>query len=72
MYRDQFGDFACGYWGLKGERRSREITLAENEMPGVLEMRKRYGPTKPLTGAKIFISCYSATLTLDIRSPSSK
>ena len=19
MYRDQFGEFACGYWGLKGE-----------------------------------------------------
>ena len=18
MYRDQFGEFACGYWGLKG------------------------------------------------------
>ena len=20
MYRDQFGEFACGYWGLKGFR----------------------------------------------------
>lgn len=38
-----------------------EITLAENEMPGVLEMRKRYGPTKPLKGAKIFISYYINT-----------
>lgn len=27
--------------------------MAENEMPGLMEMRKKYGPTKPLTGAKI-------------------
>ena len=23
IYRDQFGEFVCGYWGLKGEPRAR-------------------------------------------------
>src|SRR5437773_3382281 len=27
--------------------------LAENEMPGLMALRKKYGPTKPLTGARI-------------------
>jgi adenosylhomocysteinase len=31
----------------------REIMLAENEMPGLMALRKKYGPTKPLTGARI-------------------
>ncbi|KDR80433.1 hypothetical protein GALMADRAFT_92837 [Galerina marginata CBS 339.88] len=31
----------------------REIELAENEMPGLLFLRKKYGATKPLTGARI-------------------
>lgn len=31
----------------------KEITLAENEMPGLMAMRAKYGPTKPLKGAKI-------------------
>ena len=22
MYRDQFGEFVCGYWGLKGYKES--------------------------------------------------
>src|ERR671913_838720 len=30
-----------------------EITLAENEMPGLMAMRERYGTTKPLAGARI-------------------
>ena len=21
MYRDQFGEFVCGYWGFKGKKR---------------------------------------------------
>ena len=29
------------------------MELAENEMPGLMEMRKRYGPSKPLKGARI-------------------
>jgi adenosylhomocysteinase len=34
-------------WGRK------EIELAENEMPGLMALRKKYGPQKPLTGARI-------------------
>lgn len=40
-------DISLADWGRK------EIELAENEMPGLMEMRKRYGPSKPLKGAKI-------------------
>jgi len=31
----------------------KEINLAENEMPGLMAMRKKYGPLKPLKGARI-------------------
>ncbi|KAJ1553280.1 S-adenosyl-L-homocysteine hydrolase, partial [Cladochytrium tenue] len=31
----------------------KEIELAENEMPGLMSLRERYGPTKPLAGARI-------------------
>lgn len=31
----------------------REIMLAENEMPGLMSLRKKYGQDKPLTGARI-------------------
>jgi len=34
-------------WGRK------EIALAENEMPGLMTLRKQYGTTKPLKGARI-------------------
>ncbi len=34
-------------WGRK------EIMLAENEMPGLMALRKKYGQSKPLTGARI-------------------
>lgn len=27
--------------------------MAENEMPGLMACRKKYGPTKPLKGARI-------------------
>ncbi|BES89237.1 adenosylhomocysteinase [Nesidiocoris tenuis] len=30
-----------------------ELTIAENEMPGLMALRKRYGPSKPLKGANI-------------------
>lgn len=29
------------------------IDIAENEMPGLMSLRKKYGPTKPLKGARI-------------------
>jgi adenosylhomocysteinase len=31
----------------------KEINLAENEMPGLMALREKYGKTKPLTGARI-------------------
>ena len=31
----------------------KEINLAENEMPGLMALREKYGETKPLTGARI-------------------
>lgn len=40
-------DISLADWGRK------EISLAENEMPGLMVMRKKYGPSKPLKGAKI-------------------
>jgi len=34
-------------WGRK------EISLAENEMPGLMALREKYGKSKPLTGARV-------------------
>jgi adenosylhomocysteinase len=31
----------------------KEITIAECEMPGLMALRKKYGPSKPLSGARI-------------------
>ena len=31
----------------------KEIMLAENEMPGLMAMRTKYGPSKPLAGARV-------------------
>jgi len=31
----------------------KEMILAEHEMPGLMEIRKEYGPSKPLAGARI-------------------
>ncbi|KAK2142774.1 S-adenosyl-homocysteine hydrolase [Paralvinella palmiformis] len=40
-------DISLAEWGRK------EIEIAENEMPGLMMMRKIYGPKKPLKGARI-------------------
>ena len=40
-------DMSLADWGRK------EIMLAENEMPGLMALRKKYGKSKPLTGARI-------------------
>jgi adenosylhomocysteinase len=40
-------DMKLAEWGRK------EIMLAENEMPGLMALREKYGPTKPLAGARI-------------------
>ncbi len=39
----------------------REITLAEDEMPGLMNLRAKYGKEKPLAGAKI-IGCIHMTI----------
>ena len=40
-------DMSLAAWGR------REITLAEAEMPGLMAIRKEYGPKQPLKGARI-------------------
>jgi adenosylhomocysteinase len=40
-------DLSLADWGR------REIMLAENEMPGLMALREKYGSSKPLTGARI-------------------
>ncbi len=40
-------DISLASWGRK------ELDLAENEMPGLMSIRKEFGPSKPLQGAKI-------------------
>jgi len=40
-------DLSLADWGRK------ELVMAENEMPGLMHLRKKYGPTKPLKGARI-------------------
>ncbi len=40
-------DMSLADWGLE------EMRLAENEMPGLMAVRKKYGPQKPLQGLKI-------------------
>jgi adenosylhomocysteinase len=40
-------DMSLAEWGRK------EIMLAENEMPGLMALREKYGATKPLKGARI-------------------
>ena len=45
--RFKVADLTLADWGLK------EIELARNEMPGLMEMQRRYGESKPLKGARI-------------------
>lgn len=40
-------DISLADWGRK------EIIIAENEMPGLMAVRAKYGPSKPLKGARI-------------------
>jgi len=40
-------DISLAEWGRK------VIDMSENEMPGLMMMRKKYGPSKPLKGARI-------------------
>jgi adenosylhomocysteinase len=40
-------DISLAEWGRKA------IEIGENEMPGLMAMRKKYGPQQPLKGARI-------------------
>ena len=40
-------DLSLAAWGR------REIIIAENEMPGLMALREKYGESKPLAGARI-------------------
>jgi adenosylhomocysteinase len=50
-------DLALAEWGRK------EIRLAEQEMPGLMALRERYGKTKPLAGARVMGSLHMTIQT---------
>jgi adenosylhomocysteinase len=50
-------DIGLADWGRK------EMGLAENEMPGLMAVRKKYGPKKPLQGKKIMGSLHMTIQT---------
>jgi adenosylhomocysteinase len=43
----KIADMSLADWGRK------EIRIAETEMPGLMALRKKYGQSKPLTGARV-------------------
>lgn len=43
----KIADLTLAEWGRK------EMALAENEMPGLMAIREKYGPQKPLAGKKV-------------------
>ncbi len=53
-------DISLAEWGRKA------LELAENEMPGLMELRREFGASKPLAGAKIagclHMTCQTAVL----------
>ena len=55
--RHKVADLSLAEWGRK------EIRLAEDEMPGLMAVRKKYGPTKPLKGLKIMGSLHMTIQT---------
>ncbi|WP_294598025.1 adenosylhomocysteinase [uncultured Rikenella sp.] len=50
-------DMSLADWGRK------EIEIAEHEMPGLMALRKKYGPSKPLQGARIMGSLHMTIQT---------
>src|SRR3954471_11280597 len=55
-------DFKVADLGL-AEFGRKEIRLAEHEMPGLMAMRREFGTTKPLTGARIMGSLHMTVQT---------
>ncbi len=56
------GDFAVADLGLAALGR-REIELAENEMPGLMALRRELGPAQPLAGARVSGSLHMTVQT---------
>ena len=50
-------DLSLADWGRQ------EIRLAEHEMPGLIALRERHGPGKPLAGARIMGSLHMTVQT---------
>jgi len=50
-------DISLAEWGRK------EMELSENEMPGLMAIREKYGPQKPLAGKKIMGSLHMTIQT---------
>ena len=40
-------DMSLAEWGRK------EIEISEHEMPGLMAVRRKYGPEKPLKGVRV-------------------
>jgi len=59
MESEQFkvADLSLAEWGRK------EIRLAEHEMPGLMTLRKRFGSSQPLRGARIMGSLHMTVQT---------
>jgi adenosylhomocysteinase len=53
----KIADINLAEWGRK------EIELAENEMPGLMAVRAKYGPQKPLKGLKVMGSLHMTIQT---------
>src|SRR5450755_3120150 len=52
-------DMSLAEWGRK------EIMLAENEMPGLMALRNKYGHSKPLAGARV-AGCLHMTIQTSV------
>src|SRR6187455_624574 len=50
-------DLSLAEWGRK------EMRLAEQEMPGLMALRERYGKTQPLSGARVMGSLHMTIQT---------
>ena len=48
-------DMSLAEWGRK------EISMAEDEMPGLMALREEFGKSKPLAGARI-VGCLHMTI----------
>ncbi len=55
--KNKVADLSLAEWGRK------EITIAESEMPGLMAVRKKYGPNKPLKGLKVMGSLHMTIQT---------